>query len=325
MKKIIFFGEALIDFIPNVNGLNLTKVETFKRNPGGAPANVAVAVAKLGGNSYFAGKVGDDSFVHFLDGCLKDYNVKTDYLLFTKEAKTALAFISLNDNGERDFQFYGSPSADITFTTEEVEESWFTGKEIFHSCSNSLSYPISRKATEKGMVVAKQKGALISFDSGIRFPFWTNDEDIRTTILPLLPSVDILKISEEELSFLFEEDNETISIEELLNLGISLIVVTKGSQGCSYYARSISNDIPAPLVRTIDTTGAGDAFVGGLLYQLALLNIQKGNIDEYLNDRRTLDNIMKFSNVCGAITTTARGAMTALPTVESINEFLQHQ
>ncbi|WP_066070727.1 PfkB family carbohydrate kinase [Neobacillus soli] len=325
MKKIISFGEALIDFIPTENGLGLTKVETFKRNPGGAPANVAVAVAKLGGNSYFAGKIGDDSFGHFLSDCLKGYNVNTEYLLFTKKAKTALAFVSLNETGERDFQFYGSPSADMIFSAEEVDESWFSGNEIFHFCSNSLSYHVSRKATEKGMEVAKQKGALISFDPNIRFPFWTSHEDVRSTILPLFSSVDILKISEEELSFLFEEDNEKKSVEKLLNLGISLIVVTKGNQGCSYYTSSISNDISAPVVKTVDTTGAGDAFVGGLLYQLALLSIQKENIHGYFNDRKTLDNILQFSNACGAITTTERGAMTALPSVESINEFLQPQ
>ncbi|MEH7304571.1 carbohydrate kinase family protein [Neobacillus drentensis] len=325
MKKIISFGEALIDFIPTENGLGLTKVETFKRNPGGAPANVAVAVAKLGGNSYFAGKLGDDSFGHFLSGCLQDYKVDTEYLLFTKEAKTALAFVSLNESGERDFEFYGSPSADMIFSSEEVDESWFTGNEIFHFCSNSLSYHVSRKATEKGIELAKQKGALISFDPNIRFPFWTSNEDIRSTILPLLPFVDILKISEEELSFLFEENNETKSVEKLLNLGISFIVVTKGSLGCSYYTSSISNDISAPEVKTIDTTGAGDAFVGGLLYQLSLLGIQKDNIHEFISDRKTLDYILQFSNVCGAITTTARGAMTALPSVESINEFLQPQ
>ncbi|PFP15654.1 carbohydrate kinase [Bacillus sp. AFS073361] len=325
MKKIISLGEALIDFIPTENGFSLTKVDMFKKNPGGAPANVAVAVAKLGGNSYFAGKVGDDSFGHFLNDCLKDYQVNTDYLLFTKEAKTALAFVSLNETGERDFQFYGSPSADMIFSAEEVDDSWFTGDEIFHFCSNSLSYPVSRQATEKGMEVAKQKGAFISFDPNIRFPFWTNDEDIRATILPLLPSVDFLKISEEELSFLFKEDNEPKSVEKLLNLGISLIVVTKGSQGCSYYTRSISNDLSAPVVKTIDTTGAGDAFVGGLLYQLALLTTQKENIDEFLRDGETLNHILKFANVCGAITTTARGAMTALPSEESINKFLQLQ
>lgn len=325
MKKIISFGEALIDFIPTENGLGLAQVETFKKSPGGAPANVAVAAAKLGGNSYFAGKIGDDSFGHFLKDCLKNYQVKTDYLIFTKEAKTALAFVSLKEDGERDFQFYGSPSADMIFSSGEVDESWFTGDEIFHFCSNSLSYHVSRKATEQGIETAKQKGALISFDPNIRFPFWSSEEDIKAAIMPLLLSVDILKISEEELFFLFEMDNEKKTVEKLLNMGISLIVVTKGSQGSSYYTKSLSVTLSAPLVETIDTTGAGDAFVGGLLYQLSLLEIQKENLDDYFSQKHTLDSIIKFSTACGAITTTARGAMTALPSAEDIQEFLQLQ
>ncbi|MEH7122496.1 PfkB family carbohydrate kinase [Bacillus sp. JJ1773] len=322
MKKIISFGEALIDFIPTENGLGLAQVEMFKKSPGGAPANVAVAGAKLGGNSFFAGKVGDDHFGHFLNECLKSYQVHTDYLLFTKEAKTALAFVSLNKEGERDFEFYGSPSADMLFSAEEVDKSWFAGDEIFHFCSNSLSSPFSCKATEKSIELAKRAGALISFDPNIRFPFWSSKEKVRSTVLPLLNSVDILKISEDELTFLLETDYEREAVGQLLKLGISLIVVTKGADGCSYYTESVTGTISAPHVQTIDTTGAGDAFVGGLLYRLSLLNIQKGNLREYLNQKETLESVLEFATYCGAITTTARGAMAALPSLENIQEIL---
>ncbi len=286
---------------------------------------MAVAIAKLGGNSYFAGKVGDDSFGHFLNSSLKNYNVNTDYLTFTKDAKTALAFVSLKTNGERDFLFYRNPSADMLISPEEVDESWFEGDEIFHFCSNSLSYRVSAKATKRGIELAKRKEALVSFDPNIRFPFWTSKESIKESIFPLLTSVDILKISEEELHFLFGTNNENNSVQQLLNFGISLIIVTKGSQGSSYYTKNISGNISSPRVKTIDTTGAGDAFVGGLLYQLSLLDIQQKNLQRYFHQKDNLDNIVQFSSVCGAVATTERGAMTALPSVESIKAILQHQ
>ncbi|MDX1654395.1 MAG: PfkB family carbohydrate kinase, partial [Candidatus Competibacteraceae bacterium] len=162
MKKVICFGEALIDFVPTVNGLPLAEVEQFRRAPGGAPANVAVAVAKLGGESHFAGKVGEDAFGEVLIKMFRDHRVQTDYLLTTHQAKTALAFVSLREDGERDFLFYREPSADMLFAVEEMQRDWFAGCGIFHFGSITLTYPVSEAATLQGVQLARQAGALVS-------------------------------------------------------------------------------------------------------------------------------------------------------------------
>ncbi|MCF6094245.1 PfkB family carbohydrate kinase [Microaerobacter geothermalis] len=322
MKKVISFGEALIDFVPTENGFPLSQVEKFKRAPGGAPANVAVAVAKLGGNSYFAGKVGDDSFGYFLASVFKEHGVHTDYLIFSMEAKTGLAFVSLKDDGERDFLFYRNPSADLLFSAEEVKHSWFEEGGIFHFGSNTLTSPVCKEATIKGVQLAKKAGLLISFDPNIRLSLWHAAEEARNGICSLLSAVDILKVSEEECQFLMETKDEREAANRLLGKGVSLVIVTKGREGATYYTKEISGEIPIPCVEVVDTTGAGDAFVGGLLYQLSLSDINKRNIDVLLGDRDRLEFMIRFSNICGGITVTGRGAIPSLPTIEEVYKLL---
>lgn len=323
MNKVISFGEALIDFIPTENGLPLSQVEQFKRAPGGAPANVAVAVAKLGGNSYFAGKVGDDAFGHFLESVFQEHGVHTDYLLFTKEAKTALAFVSLRQDGERDFLFYRNPSADMLISPEEMDRSWFKDVGIFHFGSITLTHPLSEAATLQGMLLAKEADSLVSFDPNLRFSLWPSPEEARTKVTPLFVSTDILKVGEEELHFLLETDDEQEAVQHLLGLGISLAIVTKGRGGCSYYTPRLSGNVPVLPVDAIDTTGAGDAFVGGLLYQLATLQITKSTIQTLSDNQERLESVLRFANACGAITTTGRGAIPSLPTVDKVQQYLQ--
>ena len=325
MKKVISFGEALIDFVPTVSGLPLADVEEFKRAAGGAPANVAVAIAKLGGDSYFAGKVGDDAFGHHLEAVLKAHGVKTDCLLFTKEAKTALAFVSLRADGERDFLFFREPSADMLITAEEMKPEWFRDTGVFHYGSITLTWPVSKGATLKGIELAKQAGVLLSFDPNLRFSLWPSPEKARDEIVPLLPTADVLKVGDEELFFLTQTDNEQEGVKRLLDLGIDLVLVTKGREGCSYYTPKLSGTVPVIPVQSVDTTGAGDAFVGGFLYQLARLDIAKGNIDQLTANQDTLESALRFANACGAITTSGRGAIPSLPTLERVKEFLEGQ
>jgi len=322
MGKIITFGEALIDFVPLKNGQPLSQVDQFVRAPGGAPANVAVAIAKLGGSSFFAGKIGDDSFGHFLASMFKVQKVHTDYLIFTREAKTALAFVSLKENGERDFLFYRDPSADMLISTAEVKLTWFNEANIFHFGSNTLSYPISKEATLKGVQLARESGTLVSFDPNIRLSLWSEPNEVKEEILPLLSSTDILKVSEEEYQFLLDTNKEELAAEKFLSEGISLVVITKGEKGSSFYTKHHNGDIPVPKVKPIDTTGAGDAFVGGMLYQLGNKHVQKSTFQQMLMDKESLAEILKFANACGAITTTGRGAIPSLPTLAKVKSFL---
>ncbi len=325
MNKVICFGEALIDFVPTVSGLPLSEVEQFRRAAGGAPANVAVAIAKLGGESYFAGKVGDDAFGRHLESIFQTHGVKTDYLLFTNQAKTALAFVSLRADGERDFLFFREPSADMLIGAEEIEPEWFQDAGVFHYGSITLTWPVSKSATLKCIELAQRAGVLLSFDPNLRFSLWPNPTVARNEILPLLPTANVLKVSEEELAFLTDTKNEQQGAHHLLGLGISLILVTKGQGGCSYYTPNLSGTVSVAPVKAIDTTGAGDAFVGGFLYQLANRKISRHNLDSLIGDRNELESVLRFANGCGAITTTDRGAIPALPNRDRVEGFLEQE
>ncbi len=322
MKKVISFGEALIDFVPTVNGLPLSEVEQFKRAAGGAPANVAVAIAKLGGESYFAGQVGDDAFGRHLETTFRSHGVKTDYLLFTDQAKTALAFVSLRADGERDFLFFREPSADMLIASDAIKPEWFRDAGIFHYGSLTLTWPVSKDATLKGIELARQADVLLSFDPNLRFSLWPSPETARDEIVPLLSTADVLKVSEEELAFLAETESEDEGVRQLLDRGIALILITKGKAGCSYHTSRLSGTVPVPDLQRVDTTGAGDAFVGGFLYQLARLDISKHNLDLLVGDRDGLESVLRFANACGAITITGRGAIPSLPTLTAVEDLL---
>jgi sugar/nucleoside kinase (ribokinase family) len=179
MKKVIAFGEALIDMLSTtVTDESNQTHEAFIKFPGGAPANVAAAVGKLGAPSYFAGKVGQDMFGDFLIETLQACNVKTDYMLQTSEAKTALAFVSLDGEGERSFEFYRDASADLLFTAEDFQDAWFEEPGLFHFCSNTLTQSQIRDVTIAGIRKAREAGFLISFDVNLRHNLWPKTEDV---------------------------------------------------------------------------------------------------------------------------------------------------
>ena len=322
MKKLMSFGEAMIDFVPTTNGQPLHEVSEFRRAPGGAPANVAVAVARLGGESHFVGKIGDDAFGRFLAGVFKEHGVQTDYLLYTREAKTALAFVSLREDGERDFMFYREPSADMLFEADEMNPAWFQSPGIFHFCSVSLSYPVSAAATRRGAELAYQKNWLVSFDPNLRFPLWKRPGDAREAVLPLLPFANVVKVAEDELLFLTQAREQARAAQSLIDLGVDLVVVTRGREGCGYYTKQHSGIVPTVPVTAVDATGAGDGFDGGLLYRLAERDLDRAGFRRFLQDTGALEAVLRFANGCGALTTTGRGAIPALPTREAVEALL---
>ncbi|RXJ02303.1 carbohydrate kinase [Anaerobacillus alkaliphilus] len=314
MSKVLCLGELLIDFVPTENGVQLKDVPQFKKAAGGAPANVSAAIAKLGGNSSMIGKVGADPFGEFLIETLTDNGVSVDYLLSTTEAKTALAFVSLQKNGERDFMFYREPSADMLLEKEDLKPEWFEEALIYHFGSVSLIEGPVKEATVQGIELAKQSQTIISFDPNIRLPLWKVPELAKKEIMKQIPHVHILKISEEELLFLTNHPNEKEASHSLFKGSVKLILVTKGEKGCTYYTHETSGNVEGIPVQPLDTTGAGDAFVGGLLFQLSQQMTKLEDLDELIVNRELLSDILRFANVCGAITTTKRGAIAALPT-----------
>lgn len=317
--KVMAFGEALIDFLSN-GQTGLDGLESFAKYPGGAPANVAVAVARLGGDSHFAGQVGDDSFGHFLKESLEHYGVKTDSMLMTKEAKTALAFVSLDATGERSFEFYRNPSADMLFRREDFKSEWFYApRGVFHTCSNTLTDSDISSATMAGVVMAKAAGWIVSVDVNLRINLWPNHQVDTDRVIAWMRQGDVIKASLEELEVLSSEP--LALIQELLKGGVSLFVLTDGAQPVRYFTASGQGEIATPKVDVKDTTAAGDAFVGGLLYQLAERGGDRESLSHFSQDE--LKACIRFAVACGAQAVTKPGAYPSLPTLAEANARLE--
>ncbi|MBE6068180.1 MAG: carbohydrate kinase [Clostridium lundense] len=317
MTKIFTIGEALIDFISEQSGVELKSVNSFQKAPGGAPANVAATVSILGGRSYFIGKLGQDAFGDFLVETLKNVGVGTEYIFRTSKANTALAFVSLNENGERDFSFYRNPSADMLLEESEICRDWFRTGDILHFCSVSLVDAPVRKAHIAAIETVKKTGGLISFDPNIRLPLWQNHEEYKSIIREFIRYADILKISEDELEFITGISDEEKAIQWLLSFDIKVLIITRGSKGASAYFGGCELDVEGFKVKAVDTTGAGDSFIGAFLFEILSKDIDINNISY-----KDMQHILEFANAVAALTTMNKGAISALPSLEAVESFI---
>lgn len=316
MGSLYSIGEVLIDFIPLQKGQALKDVVSFERAPGGAPANVAAAVAKYGGSAAMITKLGIDAFGDFLIEQLVQAGVNTDKILRTKDANTGLAFVSLREDGERDFSFYRNPSADLLLTEAEIDENWFSTGDILHFCSVDLVESPMKQAHVKAIQSAKAGGGIISFDPNVRLPLWDSPEECRKTILEFIPTAHIVKISDEELEFITGIADVEEAIVSLFTGDVKAVIFTKGSQGADLYVQNDKYESTGYRVQVQDTTGAGDAFIGGLLYQLLDKNVNQHNLEEVFSTHH--QEILAFANASGALTTTGKGAISSIPTKEDI-------
>ena len=316
MKKVIAIGEALIDFIPHEKGRALNDVENFLRVPGGAPLNVAAAVAKLGGKSQMLTKLGQDGFGDAILNEVKPLGVDVSRISRTNEANTALAFVSLREDGERDFSFYRNPSADMLLSAEEICSEDFNERDILHFCSVSLIDAPIKEAHRRAIEIAKEKGCLISFDPNVRLPLWKNPEDCRKAILEFLPLSNIVKISDEELEFITGIKDEKEALDFLLTGDVKVIIYTKGTNGAEFITKERVIFSPSFKVSAQDTTGAGDSFIGSLLYQVAE---GEYSLEELVTlSEEKVQEILTFSNATAALTVCKKGAIGALPLKEEV-------
>lgn len=313
MKKgIVTLGEALIDFIP-MNAENTV----YEKNAGGAPANVAVGAARLGAKSTFIGKIGDDLFGQYLYKVLKKNGVDVSAISFTKEYRTGLVFVTLNEAGDRDFSFYINESADQFLTVDDIDEKLFLDNKIFHFGTISLLHDKIKQATLKAIKLAKKHKAIISFDPNVRLSLFKDEELLRDIIFTMLKDVDLLKISEEELLFLSGSNDASVIQDWMKTYDLTLVFLTKGAEGSVVFTKEASAHVHTLKLNVEDTTGAGDAYVSGVLYCVDKRTKEIANmtIEEAVN-------ITKFASVSGALTTAKKGAMTALPTLEEVQERL---
>jgi fructokinase len=316
MKHLVTMGELLIDFIPLEKGRKLKEVTGFTKYPGGAPANVAVAGVKSGISSYFIGQVGKDAFGDYLVDCLKNEGVSCDYLYQSSLANTALAYVTLSDAGERDFIFYRDPSADQLLHADQVEESILKDC-VFHFCSVSLcDYPI-RDAHIKAIDSARLQGGFISFDPNLRLSLWKDHNAYKDVIQSFIPKADLLKISNDELSFITGISDETSAIKSLFVGHVKYIIITRGSLGSTFFFKSGNHiDVPAFKVQVVDTTGAGDAFIGTFLAEMI-----KRNLDFSTSH---VEDALMIANAKAALTTTKFGGMSSIPNNDEYQRFI-HQ
>ncbi|WP_233879767.1 aminoimidazole riboside kinase [Virgibacillus halodenitrificans] len=309
---VITLGETLIDFIPTDETNS-----TYHKSPGGAPANVAVGVARLGGNSSFLGMVGDDVLGRFLQETLQFYHVNTEQLLFSKDHRTGIVFVTNRENGERSFDFYINPSADRFLEENHINREHLLRHRILHFGSISLISEPAEGATRAAVKLAKENGLLISYDPNLRLMLWDSKEEAKDRIISMLGEVDILKISEEELAFITDKKSVKEGLEMLEPYEIPVIFVTLGAEGCYVKTMEGNRHVPAMKVKAIDTTGAGDAFVSGVLY----------SVDQYASDLHALtleeaSRIAEFASVSGGLAASTKGAMTALPTKAEVESYL---
>ncbi|KAL4557138.1 hypothetical protein LXL04_035309 [Taraxacum kok-saghyz] len=304
---VVCFGEMLIDFVPSIAGVSLAEAPDFKKAPGGAPANVAVGISRLGGSSAFIGKVGDDEFGHMLADVLKENKVDNSGMRFDQNARTALAFVTLRSDGEREFMFYRNPSADMLFRESELDLNLIKQASIFHFGSISLIDEPIKSTHLAAMAIAKKSGSILSYDVNLRLPLWPSEDAARQGIMSIWDQADIIKVSEDEITFLTGGDNpydDKVVLNKLFHQNLKLLLQFRGR-------------VAGVKVKPVDTTGAGDAFVGGILSKLALdTNLYK--------DEARLREALLFANACGALVVTKKGAIPAMPTKDEVHKILKY-
>ena len=295
--KVWVLGDAVVDLLPESDGRLLPC-------PGGAPANVAVGIARLGGTSGFIGRVGDDPFGALMQRTLLTEGVDITYLKQDEWHRTSTVLVDLNDQGERSFTFMVRPSADLFLETSDLP-CWRHG-EWLHLCSIALSAEPSRTSAFTAMTAIRHAGGFVSFDPNIREDLWQDEHLLRLCLRQALQLADVVKLSEEEwrlISGKTQNDRDICALAK--EYEIAMLLVTKGAEGVVVCYRGQVHHFAGMSVNCVDSTGAGDAFVAGLLTGLSSTGLS--------TDEREMRRIIDLAQRCGALAVTAKGAMTALP------------
>ena len=302
--ELYSIGEALIDFLP-------CSENTFHPVVGGAPANVAACYAKLGGNATFLGKVGDDIFGNKIIKTLQETKVDTSYISKTKKANTALSFVNLRENGEREFSFYRNPSADMFLSIKNNKNINYNHNDILHFCSIDLIDMPIKKATKFAIKKIKKTGGTISFDPNIRKNLWDNHKKYKKTINSFIKYADILKFSEDELEFIFGNSIYSNIADKLIKKGAKIIIFTFGKNGSKCFIKDKEFSQNSFKIKCVDTTGAGDSFIGTFLKYL-----------DIENPMQSLQKAMLMASAVSAIVCTKKGVLSSLPDEKDIINFL---
>lgn len=308
-------GELLIDFTEN--GKSAQGNPLFEANPGGAPCNVLAMLAKLGHKTAFIGKVGNDFFGEQLRSAITEVGIDASFLRLDHLVHTTLAMVHTYPDGDRDFSFYRNPGADMMLNETEVPEELLKDSKIFHFGTLSMTHEGVRKATKKALEIAKEAGALISFDPNLRPPLWDSLENAKEQVLYGLEQCHILKISDNEIQWLTGEEDYSDGVRWILDrFEIPLILVSMGKEGSrAYYDGMMVEVKPFLQEHTIETTGAGDTFCGCVLHYICEHGLE-GLKEEQLTEMLT------FANAAASVITTRKGALRVMPEVSEIQEMI---
>lgn len=303
---VVALGEVLIDF--TYAGTNAEGKKFFEQNPGGAPANLLTTVSHMGGTVAMIGKVGADMHGRFLLDTMKQENICIDAVVKDEAYFTTLAFVGIDANGEREFSFARKPGADIMLHAKELDLDMLKNTKIFHVGSLSLTDEPAREATMFAVKLAKEAGALISYDPNYRESLWKSKEAAVREIKTIIPYTDIMKVSDEEGLLLTGEDDYRKAAKSLLKQGPSIVAVTLGAEGVYVAKKETGVFVPAFTVAAVDTTGAGDSFWGGFLSQLLKIEKEITHITE-----EELLRLGRFGNAVASLCVQKRGGIPAIP------------
>ena len=312
MYDVVALGELLIDFAPK--SVNDAGYPTLAANPGGAPGNFLAALTKYGCKTAMIGKVGDDMFGRLLLKTLKTAGIETKGILSDPTVFTTLAFVSLDASGNRDFSFARKPGADTCLQPEEIDESLLANAKVFHFGTLSLTGEPAASATRRAVEMAKARGLLISLDPNLRKPLWKTEADAKAAMEWSLKQADIVKISDEEIDFLWGLSPEAGAEKLLGEYGVSLAYVTLGPKGCYAATPSLHITVSSPSgIQVIDTTGAGDIFGGSAMSRFLQYKKAPSQLTE-----EELKNIVRFACTAASLSTQTHGGITSVPDEEAV-------
>lgn len=309
------FGEILIDFTEgetNDQGMKL-----FAQNPGGAPANVCCGISRLDGKAAFLGKAGQDMHGQFLKEVLNKENVDCDGLILDPDVFTTLAFVGVDEDGQRSFSFARKPGADTQMTFEQLDLDKIEHSKIFHIGSLSMTHEPSRSTTQNAIAYAKDHDVLVSYDPNYRDSLWSSEEQAIKTMRSLIPYADLMKISDEETELLTGHKDPEEAARTLLEQGVKLVCITLGKDGALAANKNGMVHVPGFKTSVADTNGAGDSFWAAMLTQTA--QSPEAPQDLSVED---LEEMVRFANACASLTCSRPGAIPALPAKEEVMEFL---
>ena len=316
MYDVIALGELLIDFAQK--SIDEAGYPTLAAQPGGAPGNFLAALNKYGCKTAIIGKVGDDVFGRLLLKTLGEAGIETKGLVVDPEQFTTMAFVSLDATGNRDFSFARKPGADTRLTPEEVDESLIAKAKVFHFGTLSLTDEPAASATRKAIELAKKHGLLISLDPNLRKPLWRRDEEARAAVEWSLRQADIVKISDEEIAWLWGLSPEEGAQKLLNEYGVSLVYATKGPKGSHAATRNVTVTVPSPTgIHVLDTTGAGDIFGGSAMSQFLRYNKAADELTE-----EELTRIVRFACTAASLSTQKHGGITSVPDLSDVEKTL---